>query len=416
MNMKERSIYPRKELSKGQTYWLLMLLGFSAGVFFIFVSYNVIFSSVKKLESYKKDFYKKESSALKILFNVSVDMNLLTHRLIVNDLQRGIADETVTRRAIGKVNQYLNDVDRQCKSDGTDKGNAAFVACAGHLIGQHFYYTPSIDVSNNYAVNRSDCDTNTYLLMDAAHQHGIDSYIMYAPSHAFFAWRDSTGHFQYWETTSSNNKGEVPELSHDFYEKNFSHSYYTPFNGGRVEDIYSTLTYDIANVKPDLDAIYKKYPDDAFVSSWYYYAKAVDHKLTKNDARVLLDLLQMDITSSDKRYALIQYFLSVSDYKRANCIFKTIDLKRCGEDCFQTGVDLGLKRYQYTQQLFNWYSGKLKNKANNKNIKANVGDFFSGLILVVMGGGLTIISIIGSGILLIRNKKINERISIQTDG
>ncbi|ECJ9096396.1 hypothetical protein FQO43_08720, partial [Salmonella enterica] len=352
--MKKRNVEPRKELSKGQSCWLLMLLSFVVGLFFIFVSYNAAFSSVKKLESYKKDFYKKQNGALQILPNVSADMNLLTHRLIANDLQRGIADETVARIATGKVNQYLNDVDQQCKSDGTDKGNAAFVACAGHLIGQHFYYTPSIDVSNNYAVNRSDCDTNTYLLMDAAHRHGIDSYIMYAPSHAFFTWRDTTGHFQYWETTSSNNKGEVPELSDGFYEKNFSHSYYTPFNGDRVEDIYDTLTYDIASVKPDLDAIYKKYPDDAFVSSWYYYAKAVNHKLTKNDARVLLDLLQTDMTSSDKRYALIQYFLSVSDYKRAHHVFKSIDLKRCGEDCFRTGVDLGLKRYQYSQELFNW--------------------------------------------------------------
>lgn len=241
-----------------------------------------------------------------------------------------------------------------------------------------------------------------------------DGMSIYAPSHAFFAWKDSTGHFQYWETTSSNNKGEVPELSHDFYEKNFSPSYYTPFNGVRVEDIYSTLTYAISNIKPDLDAMYKKYPGDAFVSSWYYYEKAVNHKLTKNDARILLDLLQVDITSSDKRYALVQYFMSVNDHNRALEIFKTIGLKRCAEDCFQTGVDLGLKRYQYSQSLFDWYSGKLKSKFNN-NIRSNVGDFFKGLALAVMGGGFIIISIIGSAILLIRKKKIKACITNQID-
>ncbi|MCC4109099.1 hypothetical protein [Serratia ureilytica] len=121
-----------------------------------------------------------------------------------------------------------------------------------------------------------------------------------------------------------------------------------------MEDIYSTLTYDIASIKPDLDAIYKKHPNDAFVSSWYYYEMAVNHKLTENVARVLLDLPQAEITCSDKRYALIQYSISVNDHKRALSIFKSTVLKRCGEDCFQTGVDLGLKRYQYSQQLFNW--------------------------------------------------------------
>lgn len=414
MNMRIREVKFINERSKCQIYWLLMCLSFAAGLFFVFISYAVAFSSLKNLGDYKKDFYKRQYNALTILPDVNLDMNLLTHKLIVSDRLRGIADDTIARIATAKVNQYLNNVGRQCKSDGSDNGNAAFVSCAGHLIGQHFYYTPAIEVSNNYALNRSDCDTNTYLLMDAAHLHGIDAYIIYAPSHAFFAWKDSTGHFQYWETTSSNNKGEVPELSHDFYEKNFSPSYYTPFNGVRVEDIYSTLTYAISNIKPDLDAMYKKYPGDAFVSSWYYYEKAVNHKLTKNDARILLDLLQVDITSSDKRYALVQYFMSVNDHNRALEIFKTIGLKRCAEDCFQTGVDLGLKRYQYSQSLFDWYSGKLKSKFNN-NIRSNVGDFFKGLALAVMGGGFIIISIIGSAILLIRKKKIKACITNQID-
>ncbi|ENA9698520.1 hypothetical protein ABG299_004099 [Salmonella enterica subsp. enterica] len=330
-------------------------------------------------------------------------MRLLTHRLIMHDRLRGITDENTARVALDKVNGYIDDVNNQCKSDGTDKGNAAFVSCASKTIAGHFYYTPSIEVLNNYAINRSDCDTNTYLLMDAASEHGIEPYIVYSPSHAFFAWKDSFGYFQYRETVSSNNHGGPVDFNSDLYRKNFSRSYYTPFSGTRVEDIYDTLTSDIARVKPDLDAMYKKYPDDAFVSDWYFYNRAVNHKLTKDDARKLVDWLLVDITSSDKRYALIHYFLSLDDRKIALNEFLKMDLERCGEDCFQTGEQLDLKRYKYTRVFFDWYSDELK----DDGAKAYVAKFFNGLIKVSVGIICIIISAICFIISFIRRNKFS---------
>ncbi|EEC0294394.1 hypothetical protein YV76_001773 [Salmonella enterica subsp. enterica] len=329
-------------------------------------------------------------------------MQLLTHRLIMHDRLRGVTDENTARVALGKVNQYLDDVNHQCESDGTDKGNAAFVSCASQIIAGHFYYTPSIEVSNNYAINRSDCDTNTYLLMDAASQHGIDSYIVYSPSHAFFAWKDSFGYFRYRETTSSNNKGGAVDLNEELYQKNFSRSYYTAFKGERVEDIYDTLIYGIAKIKPELDAIYKKYPDDAFVSDWYFYNRAVNNQLTKNDARELVNWLQADITSIDKRYALIHYFLALKDRNSALNEFQKINLDKCTEDCFQTGEQLNLISYKYSRVFFDWYSDALE----GYGAKTYVGAFFNSLIVVAAGIISLIVAVTGAIILYFRREQL----------
>lgn len=383
----------------------LFVLGVVGGVI-IFFGYRYAFSSAILFNGCRNDFERENQSISKPSLKYELNMKLLTHRLIMHDRLRGVTDEDTVRAALGKVNQYLDDVNNQCKSDGTDKGNAAFVLCASQTIARHFYYTPSTEVSNNYALNRSDCDTNTYLLMDAASQHGIDSYIMYSPSHAFFAWKDSFGYFKYRETTSLNNKGGEVDFNDGFYRKNFSRSYYTPFKGTRVEDIYDTLTSDIARVKPDLDAIYKKYPDDAIVTDWYFYHRAVNHILTKSDARELVNWLQTDITSSDKRYALIYYFLSLKDRKSALKEFQKIELEKCGEDCFQTGVLLNLKRYKYTSMFFDWYSNKLKADSD----KANVKLFFNGLIMVVVGAIFIIIAI--TGIIILRLRRVQSSVTL----
>lgn len=370
--------------------WIsLDIILLSTGGFLLLYGCQTAFSSSNKWEGYQRDFYQRYRDEQGRKTDTRVDMTLLTHRLIMKDLKQGITDEITASKAINKVNQYLNAVNQKCRSDGTDAGQTGFVKCASHVIAAHFYYTPSVEVSNNYAINRSDCDTNTYLLMDAARLHGIEPYIVYAPGHGFFAWKNSGGNFNCWETTAMNNEGEIAHLGAVFYRKTFDRSYYTPTSETQAEDIYGILIYNKSKTKPDLDAALKKYPDNAIISDKYYYTRTLSHHLSQADSKALIDLLRTDITSDDKKYALSHYFLWSGERDAALAVFRTMGLNFCGDDCYQTGRDLNIPLYRYLYGFFKWYSAQLKKGA----VSANVNDFLAWVrttvlsaLLIILGG------------------------------
>ncbi|MEW5288562.1 hypothetical protein ABW286_05120 [Erwinia papayae] len=188
-------------------------------IFFAWIAYEIFFSSLLDSKRNESDF--TDSYISSVAENATYNDSYLTHRLIKMDLNYGITTVPKQKKALGNVNQYLEDVSKKCPFDNSDKGVSGYVACANEQLHDNFYYTPGVDVSNNYAIHRSDCDTNSYLMIDALKMKGKEGYIVYSPGHAFLAWKDTFGNFNYWETTSGNNKGVLADLSDVFYTKTF---------------------------------------------------------------------------------------------------------------------------------------------------------------------------------------------------
>lgn len=374
----------------------------AAGMFCLGVFTASVFSLFGKvLEDHgnEKDFNNRYS--ITSPGSSAFDDKYLTHRLIKMDLDYGITTQETMRKALINVSQFLQSVNARCSWKNTDKGTADYVACANERLHDNFYYTPSVEVSNNYAIHRSDCDTNTYLMLDAMRMKGIDGYIVYAPGHAFLAWKDSFGNFNYRETTSNNNNGEPADLSLDLYTKTVDKSYYTPFNSQLAEKVYNALIYDKSKGRVDISTLYSSNRDNAIISGWYFSALDDLKKVTKADAQLMVSSLLTDFTSTDKKMAVLHYLMRNNQKSKALVMLGNIPSDSCGRECFTAGADLGQLSFIIFRKPFFIYDNYLK----SHSLGGNVESFRNGLILFVVALLLTAGTLIVS---VLKFKKIKS--------
>lgn len=391
--------------------WLAWTFGTLAGVGFTviigLVAYLILFGVWEADNNNEADFYKSYSASNHT--DATFDNKYITHRLIKMDLNYGVASKENMHKALENVNHYFRDVELSCPWSNTDEGTAEYVSCANKKLNKNFYYTPSVEVSNNYAIHRSDCDTNTYLMMDALKMKGIQSYIVYVPGHAFLAWKDSFGHFIYQETTWNNNSGKPADLSSSFYKKAIDDSYYTPISDKFAETIYNALIYDVAEERVNINKLYNENKSNSFIADWYFYAKDKRNEITKEDANFMLSSLHTDFTSTDKKIAIIHYLMRNDKKDKALLLFNRIPADKCGYDCVIAGAELRKAAYMVFQKPFSVYDGFLKKHA----LSANLQSFTSGLFVSL----LALICLVTTVYLSIKNcpKKVKKKSAIKSE-
>ncbi|WP_445496835.1 hypothetical protein [Photorhabdus sp. SF281] len=350
---------------------------------YIFV-YNYAFKQVRQFEGNEREFKALHGNGLAKNQDGQFDIKMLSHRLIALDREFAAADERAAGQAIVNVNAYLSAVRAKCTTNGSDEGNAAYVACAGNQIGQHFYYFSSTETTSNYAQHRSGSETNTYLMIDATNHLPISASIVFSPGHAFFAWKDSFGEYQYWETTANNNLGELADLQDPLYVKNPDRTYYTPLQGSTIEDVYLAEIYEAATNKPDLERLYQQNFENMRIADVYFDQKSrnfavpsSDVEMTEHDAHYLRSLLQTDVSSASKRIALARYYLHSGDQKRALKIVDDINPYVCLSDCYAIAVEAGKTTYAVLEPVYRWFD----EHSQARGYAPSAGDFLSTVFL-----------------------------------
>ncbi|HCL0868409.1 TPA: hypothetical protein N1Y87_004229 [Salmonella enterica subsp. enterica serovar Infantis] len=338
-------------------------------IVFLILSFFVLFSDLIQYENNKSDFYKRfvERSSIN-----SFDGNLLTHELIKIDYDYGITTKENKDKALYNVNMFLNAVSLDCKQSETYD----YIKCANEKLRDNFYYKPSIEVSNNYANHISDCDTNSYLMIDALSLVGIKGFIVYAPSHAFIGWIDDFGNPKYWETTTNNNTGKEADLSESFYTKTFDRTYYKLMPTETAIDVYTVLISAIENAKVDVESFFMKNKDNSIISDFYYYDLSERNKISNLKSMEIESLIATDITSNDKYYALANYHLMNNNIEKGKWYFTKIDKGRCGSSCYKLGLELNIPQYEYFAYFYKKYSEFHKEKGMDVNVKIFFRGFF----------------------------------------
>lgn len=324
--------------------------------------YNYAFKQVLKLEGNEREFKSLHGDRLDKNQSAKFDIKLLSHRLIGLDREFTATDERTAGQAIVNVNAYLSAVKETCVTNGSDEGNAEYVACAGNLIGQHFYYFSGAETASNYARHRSGSETSTYLMIDATNHLPISASVVFSPGHAFFAWKDSFGEYQYWETTTNDNLGKFADLRDLLYVKNPDRTYYTLLQGATIENVYQAEIFESAVNKPDIERLYQQNFENMRIADVYFDHKSrhfavpsSDVKMTEHDARYLRSLLQTDVSSVNKRIALARYYLHAGDPKEALSIVGDINPYACLSDCYAISVDAGKAAYVALGPLYRWF-------------------------------------------------------------
>jgi hypothetical protein len=300
------------------------------------------------------------------VLNGDYEPELISNRLIEFDRLSGIASAERASLAFGNAQAWLSEVKRQCN---TTLSNQDYLTCANQLLGLHFYYSPVQAVSEGWANHYSDCDLNVYLLMDAMHMAGREAEIVYAPHHAFIAYKDEITHEPlYWETTTNHNTGAPADLREDFYQKTPSHFYYTPEPASYAESLYPVLvTSKIASPtrrRALLVSLHQRFPDNPVIQDVWYEQK---QSITREDAQWLVSLLKTDITSVSKRLLLVSYFHSHNEEDKAQKLLSEISDGNCNQACLQQKSQRS-ELYHFAQ----WGITQLK----NLDIRVSLNEFF----------------------------------------
>lgn len=351
-----------------------------------YVAHWLAFYGAKSNQSNKESFYEKYKPLSDSELDSHVDSSLLTHKLIAIDNKYGVSNEDTDKKAVENVNRFIGDVSEKCDFSDSNDGISKFVSCANEQLGKNFYYTQSVDVSNNYAVHRSDCDTNTYLMMDALKLHNIKSYVVYAPGHAFLAWKDKDGNLSYQETTAKNNYGEPADLKTNFYIKNLDRTYYTPYDENIAEKVYVALISGEAKGRVDISDLYSNYKWNAIISDWYFDFISDHDKATKDDAIIMANGLKTDLTSSSKALGVTNYLIRNNKMDQARYFFNKIDGEFCTKECFDVGVKLRIWNYVLTKPLFKYYDEIMSKDAVHPSSRT----FFQSLFIAGISSGFII--------------------------
>jgi len=369
----------KKKTSDWFELFVMPIVFFIPVIIVFYIAYFSFFGSKSANDHYAEEFYekyqKKESN------DYSYNDKLLTHKLISIDRKYGVSNQSSFNKAISNVNAFLSSASKECVLTDKEDSIKHYVSCVNNVLGNNFYYTQSVDVSNNYAIHRSDCDTNTYLMMDALRNKGIKSFMVYAPGHAFLAYRNNRGELSYQETTYNNNHGQLVNFNDNFYRKTFDRSYYTPFNDDIAINVYQALISDEAKNKVDLKALFERNKDNAFLSDWYFTYKDSTNSVNENDINFISDKLKLDITSNDKRIAIVRYLMKKGEMKKAKDLYESIDKRQCDKLCFITGSQLGYKANKLMEKIFLKYDAYMKENA----LGGIQRSFYNGVTFLIIG-------------------------------
>jgi len=278
------------------------------------------------------------------------DLRLLSHRLIRYDEQKGFVTHEVAALARGNTLSFFRTVDEQCDRNTI----TGFMACANKILGSQFYYRSSDAVADAWANRYSDCDLNSYLLMDAMRSAGFTARIVYSPGHAFISFTDEFGNIHFQETTEDNNKGKNADLTDPFYRKTLPGFYYQPQDEAYAERIYPILTAGRLSEKDGrqlssdmLDVL----PDNPLVQDVFFHFRM---PLTDADAVQLKSLLVTDISSSTKRMMLTRYYLRAKKNEMAAGYMEQIDDALCNNSCLElkADIDLEYKTFLFIKKYF----------------------------------------------------------------
>ena len=319
--------------------------------------------------------------------NNSIDANLsfLTHKMIQYDLDTKITSKEIANKAFSNTNYFFNQVVKDCKfeQEQTISDITNYISCANKKLGEYFYYQPSKEVSNNYANQRSDCDLNTYLLLDVARLVGIDAYIIYSPHHAFLAVKSKNHKVILWETTDNNNKGEkidftnkdfsnldTNELNVDFassfYKENNRIPYYRYYNGVDAFNLYKILVSDVPkinssdlldNSKVDysnlIEDSYLKNPENVIIEDAYIDLLVQENRINDDIVRDIENSLKTDVTNQVKHISLAIFYKNKRMFDKAGEHVKTL-LKSnlCDKDCIDLVIELKLENNLYLLQKY----------------------------------------------------------------
>ncbi|PYZ79201.1 hypothetical protein DNK65_13545 [Citrobacter koseri] len=269
------------------------------------------------------------------------DPSKLTHRMVKFDESNGLISEKEAQIAYGNINNYLKKVKDRCN---TGNKIEEFLQCANNALGEDFYYKSAGSVGKGYTNHHSDCDSNVYLLFDAARVFNKNIDIVYAPRHAFISFHDEeNGINRYWETTTNENRGQLANLTQPLYRKTFNDFYYSPIEEGLAEKIYPILTLsyvDAAKRESIIDSLDKTLSNNPLLLDQYYSQLEKNKELTEEKIENLNNLIQNDISAIDKRIILSRYYLNKNDIDKAKSIMSQIDDKECDLSCMEVRKQL----------------------------------------------------------------------------
>lgn len=294
---------------------------------------------------------------LNLKLNASDDTfneNLLSHRLINIDSEMNLVDKTTKEKALSNVNAYLLEVRNSCQAKESE---TAYISCANDILSNYFAYQPSALTSLSYAKQVSDCDLNSYLIYDAARMKNIDIGVVYAPVHAFLAYKER-GAYKYWDTVYSDQKGGLVDFSKKIYKKDFSPFYYRPQDEKTIIDTYKSFAFSKAknqNIE-DIISLSKDNPENVFLSSIKYKKLQDMSLLNKEDVTNIENNIQLNLTNTSLPLVLSEYYFANKEFDKARDYLLSMNKSDCGEPCFEIGSKLGLLMYKAHNNLYKLYS------------------------------------------------------------
>lgn len=317
--------------------WRYLLLTCSLSVFVVILLKVVFFvMDYKDLTEIRSERFKNTP-----VNYAQYDPSKLTHRMVKFDESNGLISEKEAQIAYGNINNYLRKVNDRCKTGSKIED---FLQCANSALGEDFYYKSAGSVGEGYTNHHSDCDSNVYLLFDAARAFNKTIDIMYAPRHAFISFHDEeNGLTRYWETTANENRGQLADLTQPLYRKTFTGFYYSPIEEDLAEKIYPILTLsyvDATKRESIIDSLDKTLSNNPLLLDQYYSQLEKNKELTEEKIENLNNIIQNDISAIDKRLILSRYYLNKDDIDKAKSIMSQIDDNECDLSCIEVRKQL----------------------------------------------------------------------------
>lgn len=306
-----------------------ILLAVASGAPLILVTDDQIFSPLREQDRYEAVVKAQPS------LEGQANLTLLSHRLIQYDEQQGFVTSDIASLARGNTLAFIKKVEEQCDR----KTATGFITCANNILGHLFYYKPSNTVADAWANRYSDCDLNSYLLMDVMYRAGFKPSIVYSPGHAFISFIDENGNIYFQETTENNNMGNKADMTDSFYIKTLPGFYYQPQDAAFSEKLYPILTTSKLTEKNGQQLatnMFSMWPNNPLVQDVFYHYR---NPLTAADAEQLRSLLATDISSSIKRTTLARYYQQKGDIDEAVSYLEKIDDAMCSDSCLELKAD-----------------------------------------------------------------------------
>lgn len=335
------------------------------------IVYKQAFPASRALDADARDFFNRYEPPAER--DTSSDGRLLSHRVIEMDAGNGIIGPAATRDALANVNRYLSSVKKRCRYTGAGDA-AAFLNCANAVLHDNFYYHSADDAGRGYADHNSDCDANVFLMMDAASSAGLATYMVYAPGHAFIAWKGLDGEFRYHETTGENNKGRPFNFRDRLYQKTMDRTYYSPmeYDNPMILATYSALTTAVSGRGEEVPELVKHYPGNSIIMIAGLRWKRQHGITTINDVAYIENALTTDITDSELYLSLTDFYLRNGSLARAREAFDHIPARICGSECYDYGIRLGITRFRMMNIIWKPYSAYM----SGHGVSANTWTFW----------------------------------------